>query len=457
MSHAQVAATAKVTADLEAAAEGAAKGCEDVVSRLQGIAHVLESVKTAGLEDRPERETADGIAARAILVLTACNSLLSTRTHLEHLMSDARFVTEAEECGPHESRTLRVVRVLDVSVAFILAFVLLWLARELGWRRRSPGDARQVVLASLSVLAVVYFVGAVCDLGQCHFQAGGIGSQCNGMACFNVACLFLVCKMVGHWNPRFFAFAALTLQGVHRLHWASRQLLESNLRVFFGTVALCFVIFPLYVYAQELATAAQKLCAAVQRRYQESEKYVDEEDKTAEKPEAGIPLVAILAVHSLPARLRQETSHLGAVGRISPRVRAHCEEAPEVLKEDNSKVGTGSMSKCPAETSASPGAGGKGVKHAQRKRRARDEQNELLASLDTQLPDDARRGGYKGAGPRSAGGMGRSTFNILTDAIHHLRSQHAALKHWSLPYRDGLNPPLHAPPLAPAICFCLSP
>ena len=112
MSHAQVAATAKVTADLEAAAEGAAKGCEDVVSRLQGIAHVLESVKTAGLEDRPERETADRIAARAILVLTACNSLLSTRTHLEHLMSDARFVTEAEECGPHESRTLRVVRVL---------------------------------------------------------------------------------------------------------------------------------------------------------------------------------------------------------------------------------------------------------------------------------------------------------------------------------------------------------
>jgi hypothetical protein len=91
--------------------------------------------------------------------------------------------------------------------------------------------------------------------------------------------------------------SALTLQGVHRLHWASRQLLDSNLRVFFGTVALCFVIFPLYVYAQELATTAQKLC--VQRRYQESERYVDEEDKTAEKPEAGIPLVAVLAVHSV--------------------------------------------------------------------------------------------------------------------------------------------------------------
>lgn len=129
-------------------------------------------------------------------------------------------------------------------------------------------------------------------------------------------------------------------------------------------------------------------------------------------------------------------------------------------------VSTGSSSESTArnldyETSASAGAGGKGVKQylkpAQRKRRVRDEQNELLASLDKLLPGDARRGGFKGAGPRSAGGLGRSTFNILTDAIHHLRSQHAALKHWSLPYRDGLNPPLHAPPLAPAICFCLSP
>ena len=105
-------------------------------------------------------------------------------------------------------------------------------------------------------------------------------------------------------------------------------------------------------------------------------------------------------------------------------------------------VGTGSSSESTArnldyETSASAGAGGKGVKQylepAQRKRRVRDEQNELLASLDKLLPGDARRGGFKGAGPRSAGGLGRSTFNILTDTIHHLRAQQAAFF-----YRDVL-------------------
>jgi hypothetical protein len=432
MSHVEFAAvaTAKATVDLEAAAEGAAKGCSDAAVARHYLANVLESVKVAGLDTHPERETADRIAARAMLVLTACNNLLSTRTHLEHLMSDARFVTEAEERRPHETRTLRIVRVLDVSVAFIWAVLLLWLAHELTWRRRSIGDARQIVLASLSVLAFVYFLGALCDFGQCHLQAGGIGSQCNGMACGCVACLCLLCTIIGQWNPRFFAFAALTLQGVHRMHWASRQLLESNWRVFFGTMAICFVSFPLFVYAQELATAAQKLC--VQRRYQESEKHVDEKDKPAEKPEAGIPLVATLAVNSLLARPRQETAHLSAVGRISPQVRALCEEAPERLKEDNSKVGIGSESTSLAlsfdsDASASAALGNTvpalhvRLRTAQRKRSRRDEQNELLASLDSLLPKGARRAGFKSAGNRSAGVLGRSLFNILTDTIHHLR------------------------------------
>jgi len=434
MSHVQLVATAtaKATVDLEAAAEGAAKGCSDAAVARHCLANVLESVKSAGLEAHPERETADGIAARALLVLTACNNLLSTRTHLQHLMSDACFVTEAEGRRPHKTRTLRVVRVLDVSVTFIWAVLLLWLARELTWRRRSIRDARQMVLGSLSVLAFVYFLGALCDFGQCHLQAGGIGSQCNGMACGCVACLCLLCTMIGQWNPRFFAFAALTLQGVHRLHWASRQLLESNWRVFFGTIALCFISFPLFVYAQELATAAQKFC--VQWRYQESEKHVDKKDKPAEKLEAGIPLVATLAVNSLLARPRQETSHLRAVGRISPPVRALREKAPERLKEDNSKVGIGSASTSQApslnsEASASPAPDNTvsalhvRLRTAQRKRSRRDEQNALLASLDSLLPKDARRAGFKSAGNRSAGVLGRSLFNILTDTIHHLRAR----------------------------------
>ena len=471
-------ATAKATADLEAA-EGAAPVCGDAAFALQRLANVLESAKAGGLEALPELETTDSwTAARATLVLTALNFLSVAPTHCEHAMSDARFVTEAEEPRPHESRTLRLVRVLDVVVIFSWAALLLWLAHELGCRRRSPGDVRPMVLASLGVVAVVYFVGALCDFGQCHVQAGGIGSQCNGMACLNVACLLLVCKGVGHWNPRFLAFAVFTLQGVHRLHWASRQPLESTSRVLFGTIALCFVVLPLYMYAQELATAVQQLC--VQRRHQENEKHVDEKDKPAEKLQAGCPLVAALAVNSLPARQRQDSSLLGAMGRISPRVRVLYEEAPERLKEDNSKVGTGPATKIDSGPGTKSDALMKRsevrastaldeivlqlpkVSHAERKRRRLVEQNQLLATLDRLLPDDARRGGFKGAGPRSAGVWGRSVFNILTDTIHHLRAQNMGnldggttknetLVALGLSYRDGLKPPLEkldAPPIA---------
>ena len=45
----------------------------------------------------------------------------------------------------------------------------------------------------------------------------------------------------------------------------------------------------------------------------------------------------------------------------------------------------------------------------------------LVAKLDRMLPDDARRGGFKGAGPRSAGIWGRSLFNVLSDTIEHLK------------------------------------
>ena len=45
----------------------------------------------------------------------------------------------------------------------------------------------------------------------------------------------------------------------------------------------------------------------------------------------------------------------------------------------------------------------------------------LVAKLDRMLPDDARRGGFKGAGPRSAGVWGRSFFNVLSDTIEHLK------------------------------------
>ena len=47
----------------------------------------------------------------------------------------------------------------------------------------------------------------------------------------------------------------------------------------------------------------------------------------------------------------------------------------------------------------------------------------LVANLDLALPEGARRGGFKGAGPRSTGVWGRSFFNVISDTIAHLRDK----------------------------------
>ncbi len=109
------------------------------------------------------------------------------------------------------------MRVLDVLMVFTWAPVLIWQAHQLGRRRQTPTGPLRTVAAGLGGAAVVYFVGALCDYGPCHFQAGGIGTRCNGMACVSVSCLCLVCTVVGHRNPRFLAFAVFTAQGIHRL------------------------------------------------------------------------------------------------------------------------------------------------------------------------------------------------------------------------------------------------
>ena len=259
------------TAELETGdTESSTPGCSSAAPscrRRYSLGKVLDGLKTAGLEATPETNEAH-LASQACLVIFALYMLFVGLIHCEQLLSDARFVTEAEEPRPHEPRSLRIVRVLDVLVVFSWAAVLIWLARELGYRRRSPGDARRAVVASMGVVAVVYFVGALSDYGQCQFQGGGIGTKCNGMACVQVACLLLMCVLIGHWNPRFLAFAVFTSSAVHNLQWASRESLRSTLRLFCGMIALCFVALPLCVYMQELTTTAQNLC--VKRLHQET-------------------------------------------------------------------------------------------------------------------------------------------------------------------------------------------
>ena len=83
----------------------------------------------------------------------------------------------------------------------------------------------------------------------------------------------------------------------------------------------------------------------------------------------------------------------------------------------------------------------------------------LVSKLDRILPEEARRGGFKGAGPRSAGVWGRSFLNVLTDTIEHVKNIGAGsastepktLGAMQLSYRDGLSPcPRRCPRPRPA-------
>lgn len=92
--------------------------------------------------------------------------------------------------------------------------------------------------------------------------------------------------------------------------------------------------------------------------------------------------------------------------------------------------------------------GGDGIKstptHAQRKRKRREEQNKLVAHLDSLLPAEARNKYFKGAGPRSAGIWGRSFFNVMVDTISHLRS--SGVTTWRGAALEGANSEAVAPP-----------
>lgn len=92
------------------------------------------------------------------------------------------------------------------------------------------------------------------------------------------------------------------------------------------------------------------------------------------------------------------------------------------------------------------------LRYQKQKRMQRREQNLLLSKLDSLLPEEARHGGFKGCGHRSAGISGRSVLNVLTDVVKYVKSARARSASASdrLPtpetskntsYRDGSVPP----------------
>ena len=58
------------------------------------------------------------------------------------------------------------------------------------------------------------------------------------------------------------------------------------------------------------------------------------------------------------------------------------------------------------------------------KRQQRARQNQLVATLDSLLPTEARCKPFKGAGPRSTGLQGRSVLNVLADCVQLIKTAH---------------------------------
>lgn len=150
--------------------------------------------------------------------------------HMQQLGGDLRFIYLPDAYEAHPSRTLRVVRVIDVAVSFLFGTFLLVLGVGLSLNRLHSASAARWLRCGMLVVAAVYVVGGVTDLMQCHFQASGIGSHCNGHACFVVAGAFLMCVAVQMLHARCFWMFCLVTEAVYRVMWLQREGQRNSIR-----------------------------------------------------------------------------------------------------------------------------------------------------------------------------------------------------------------------------------
>ena len=160
--------------------------------------------------------------AQSALVWLGLLNFTMFAIHVEQAMSDKRFVSSRDSTDPHPSRTLRFTRFLDIAVTFVLGAFLVPQAFNLYMKRLDPmvGSIR-LKMCMLSV-TMAYFFGAGADFVQCHYQAGGVGSQCNGYSCLHVSGAFLIALAVLWFHGRIFIAFCLFSQSVYRLLWLSR-------------------------------------------------------------------------------------------------------------------------------------------------------------------------------------------------------------------------------------------
>jgi len=81
------------------------------------IAELLEQIKETGIAVNTEKHMAEAyVAGKACLLVFATHLFVVAYVHAQQLQTDARFVYAKETAYPHESRTVRFVRMLDLTV-----------------------------------------------------------------------------------------------------------------------------------------------------------------------------------------------------------------------------------------------------------------------------------------------------------------------------------------------------
>ena len=415
--------------------------------------------------------------ALVYLHVFAINVLAVGFVHILLLGTPARFVQAPEEARPDGAQVLRLVRIFDCVIDVVLAAQLLWCARAL--RRKSlslPAVSWHVIVGS-GVMACAYLVGACVDYLQCHLQASGIGSECSGLRCIFTAFSLVGFAVFCSLFPRWLFVATFCAQGLYRMEWIRKleDFLPLSVQAGVSGLVLCIFVLPLACYAHEQFLLGKqrdlKTCATKDRDL--------EANILRSVPDAGLqvrPAVSALATAKSfgeehlggdevgVGRVREDDARAG-VAAFPTEPATLCVQAqldiPQRVKEDHARLGTGPASsettmlsqttpspeqdaaeesgprtsslgsscvssplgKRPAAKISQHKADRSANSASHRKRQRREAHRSLVAKLDLALPEWARRGGFKGAGPRSTGVWGRSFFNVICGTIAHLRDK----------------------------------
>ena len=412
-----------------------------------GFWGLLDGMKAAGIDSHPHSQSAESYAAgQACLFLFSAQMMVMAAGHWGQLVTDERFVYEADALRPHHSETLRFVRVLDFVVLSTWSVLLAGLAWLLRSKRITPAHGRKAVMVSMAMAVLAYLFGAAVDYLQCHFQAGGIGSHCHGFFCIQTAALLSICVAVGTFHPRLLFMCCFGIQGALRLEWASRAERPGALRATVSALAVTLIVLPIVAYFQEISSLLTGAdCMATKGSM--------ERDIEGGAPQRVAKMAEEPAHHTQPCvyvegkrpedmlRSKEDDARVGGGSKASESQDGGAHAA---LAGQSSRTATAREAFSVAASLTAQDQHGK-VKHTDRKRKRREEQNMLVATLDRILPEHARRGGFKGAGLRSPGVWGRSFLNVLTDTIEHVKSVRSGgaaskpktLTDLSLTYCDG--------------------